>query len=965
MRSRIGCLTKRLAGTVCALSLLLSVGGVWVAAETENAVPDEERFTESLMDRKNTYAAYELANADRPQGTATIELLPDAFATEELLPAIYEEKSALSFVGEGESATATFSVQTAGMYELQFVYYPIPGNSREVEIGLELDGLFPFSEAAAITLERAWKDKTAIQTDPITDNQYSPRQEEAPMWMTARLKNRDGSYRGAYRFYLSEGEHTLRLTALQTAFAFGGCAFVPSVTVPTYQEYIAQHGAPQNGTHIEVLEAEAASLKSDQTLVPANDRTSPNTSPYDVAKIRMNVIGANWSATAQWIEWSFSVPADGWYRLNFRYQQDAIKGMPTHRLLTIDGATPFKEALTVKFPYTERWDSVGLQDSEGNEAALWLTAGPHTLRMETTSGELTDSIRQLDNVVYDLNEIYRQIIMITGVSPDEYQDYNLVASIPKLLETLSACAVSLRSAYDDVSALSGGKGNYAELLSRFAYQLEDFVEESDTIDLRLTEFKDNITALSAWLLDMKKQPLMLDTITVSSPGMELPRATDTFWERLKHEVMAFFVSFVANYDIVGSEERQENITLWLNSGRDQAQVIKSMINDMFTAETGIGVNIKLVNASLVQAKLSGNSPDVSIMQGRGQPVNLAVRNALLPLDEFEGFDEVLTRFQASAVIPYQLDGKTYALPDSQSFFMMFYRKDVLRELLLTPPQTWDELKAVSSVLQRNNMEIGLPYTSIDASGAVDSGMGSRNIFSALLLQAGGRVYNDNLSATELSSPVSQQAFIDWTEFYQLYDMPLAYDFYNRFRTGEMPIGIASYTMYNYLAVAAPELRGLWDMVPIPGTKKADGSIDISQGGAGSACMILSDTKHPKESWEFLKWWTGADAQIRYSSDIEAVMGVSARYPTANMEAFASVNWTRQEMANLNKQWSAVKEIPEAIGGYTLVRGLDNAFREAVLEGRNAREALLVWDRSINDEIRRKREEFHYDIDEAS
>ena len=92
------------------------------------------------------------------------------------------------------------------------------------------------------------------------------------------------------------------------------------------------------------------------------------------------------------------------------------------------------------------------------------------------------------------------------------------------------------------------------------------------------------------------------------------------------------------------------------------------------------------------------------------------------------------------------------------------------------------------------------------------------------------------------------------------------------------------------------------------------------------------------------------------------MGVSARYPTSNLEAFQNIPWTRRETASLMKQWESVEEIPEAVGGYTLVRGLDNAFREAVLEGRNPREALLVWNRSINAEIQRKREEFRYDMD---
>lgn len=957
---------QRAAALLCAGMLAFSISSfrefsaLADSEETERA--SEDRFTASLMDREHTYASYPSQIGPQPDGTEEISLDVSAFRAEGIEPAEYEGTEALLFPGEGESAEAVVTVKKAGVYEIALQYYPVPGSSREIEIGLELDDAFPFSEAAAIVLERVWRDETEIQTDPTTGNQYSPRQIECPMWLTSLLKNRDGKYQGAYRLYLTEGEHTLRLTALQTAFAFGGCTLSPPNEPPAYADYIKTHGKPADGEYRQTYEAERASLKSDQTLSPSGDRTSPNTSPYDVAKIRMNVIGRNWNSPAQWIEWEFSVPAGGYYRFHFRYQQDGVKGLAAHRILTIDGETPFREAETLRFPYTEGWASAGLQDGEGQDAAVWLEAGSHTLRLEATSGGLTESIRSLDNVVYNLNELYRQIIMITGVSPDKYQDYALEASVPGLLDTLAAAASSLREAYADVSDLSGGKGNYAELLSRFAYQLEDFVKESDTIDLRLTEFKDNISALSAWLLDMKQQPLLLDSFTVSSPGVSLPRAEDSFWEKVKHEVSAFFVSFFEDYSAVGFEAKSENITLWLNSGRDQAQVIKSMVSDMFTPQTGIGVDIKLVNATLVQARLSGNSPDVSIMQGRGQPVNLAARNALLPLDDFDGFKEVLARFQPSAATPYRLNGKTYALPDSQSFFMLFYRKDVLRELGLTPPETWDELREVSSALQRNNMEVGLPYTSIDASGAVDSGMGSRNIFSALLLQQGGRVYNDSLSATELSDPIAQQAFIDWAEFYQLYDMPLTYDFYNRFRTGEMPIGITSYTMYNQLTVAAPEIRGLWEMLPIPGTAGEDGTLDISQGGAGTAAIILRDTTHPEACWQFLKWWTSAEAQTRYSSDIEAAMGVSARYPTANIEAFQNIPWTRQETANLMKQWESVEEIPEAVGGYTLVRGLDNAFREAVLEGRNPREALLVWNRSINAEIHRKREEFRYDMD---
>ena len=42
-------------------------------------------------------------------------------------------------------------------------------------------------------------------------------------------------------------------------------------------------------------------------------------------------------------------------------------------------------------------------------------------------------------------------------------------------------------------------------------------------------------------------------------------------------------------------KNQRSITVWIGSGRDQANTIKAMIDETFTPETGINVNLKLVN----------------------------------------------------------------------------------------------------------------------------------------------------------------------------------------------------------------------------------------------------------------------------------------------------------------------------------------------------------------------------------
>jgi ABC-type glycerol-3-phosphate transport system substrate-binding protein len=225
-----------------------------------------------------------------------------------------------------------------------------------------------------------------------------------------------------------------------------------------------------------------------------------------------------------------------------------------------------------------------------------------------------------------------------------------------------------------------------------------------------------------------------------------------------------------------------------------------------------------VQTGFIEATLAGTGPDVAIGVSRGQPVNLACRGALMDLSQFEGFEELASRFSETAFVPYEYNGGTYAIPNTQGYYMMFYRKDILEKLDLEIPQTWDELLRMVPRLQKNHMEIGLPYSVISAAVAVNNGMGAKDIFPILLLQNGGDLYNEDATASALGSEVAMQAFNQWCDYYTQYGFELVYDFYTRFRNGDMPIGISDLSMYNTLVAGAPELRGEWGIVPIPGTR---------------------------------------------------------------------------------------------------------------------------------------------------
>lgn len=889
------------------------------------------------------------------------------------------EKDVLQWSNQEGSLEWNVDIPEDGLYNMAMKYFPVEGKGSDIELELFIDGQLPFDGAVKFQFSRVWKDASGITRDS-RGNDILPQQVEAPMWVEDDFKDTEGLYNDAYKFYFSKGRHTVRLTCIREAFMIAYLKIYQKKQPPAYREALEEYSGkgyrPVHDTAIK-FQAENPLNKSDSTLHPIYDRSSSATEPGDPVKIRLNTIGgAYWEYPGQWITWQFEVPEDGLYKIAMRYKQAIVRGLYTTRKIYIDGTVPFEELSKVEFPYGSQWKIKVLGDDD--PYLFHLSKGTHTITMEVVLGDIAQSLKVGEDSVYRLNYLYRKIIMITGVQPDLFRDYYLDREIPELVPGFNQIRETLTRESKRIVQLTGSQGSEAVLLDEISQQLKSLVERPDTINSRLDRYKSNIDNLSAWILRIKEQPLELDYIEVSSPEKALPKQSAGFFSQLVFQIKAFMGSFFEDYEHIGDiTDKDRALKVWTATGRDQAEIIQNLIRNNFTPETGIEVNISLVKGSMVQtlnaankpppeqgalmqATMAGQGPEVALFVGRGEPVDLASRGSLVNLDSFGDFDGVSKRFFPESVIPYKYDGGCYALPQEQSFQMLFYRKDVFGELGIKPPQTWEDFYDILPVIQRNKMQVGLPYYFVDAFSLVSYGMGSLSLFPTLLLQNGCTFYKDGYKSTGFDDPDALKAFEEWTDFYTKYGFPLNYDFYSRFRTGEMPMGIAPYTFYNTFAAAAPEIRNLWDMVPIPGAKGANGKIDRSEGGSGTACVIFKTAKNRDGAWEFLKWWTSADTQAAYARDIEALMGPGARYDTANIEAFGKIPWSRPEYDNLMAQWKQVREIPEIPGGYYTSRNMDNAFRAVVLEWRNPRDTFFEYNREINLEIARKRQEFGLD-----
>lgn len=869
-----------------------------------------------------------------------------------------------------ESGTISWKleVKNAGLYNIKLRYFNISGKNSDIERELRIDGRSPFAEANSVFLQRAWKSEDSEIKRDNRGNDIRPDQAEESIWQEATLRDITGYYEEPYYFYLSEGIHTLSLTSLKEPVVIDWIELFQTEKMIDYKDQLdvyKQNGYEEVSNAFVKLQAEDAVLKSSSTLYPIMDR-SPTSEPYHASKMRMNAIGGtNWRMPGQWVEWEIEVPDTGLYQIAMKSKQTANRGLSSTRVLYVDGKIPFKEASRLSFDYSGDWQMKVVGSEEKEPYLFYLTEGKHRLRMEVTLGELAPILRTVESSVLGLNSLYRKIISFTGVVPDPFRDYQLEKRIPELIDELVQQSKTIKEVASVLQGFDGKASERTALLQTLSYQLDDMAKNPDTIPSRLESLKTNVGALSTWMMQAKEQPLALDYLLVTSPGADLPRAKATFFEKIVHESTSFLSSFFEDYSSISTAENEngkEAISVWVLSGRDQAQTIKKMIDNDFTSDTGVPINLQLVSANvLLSATLAGKGPDVAIQVGNDVPVNFAMRGALQDLSVFEDFNEVIKRFQPSAMVPYQYLGEYFALPEQQIFPVLFYREDILRELGLKVPDTWQDVYNMIPVLQKNNLQFGMPQASLDASAVTDQ-MPPNPAYTMMLNQSDGELYQNDGKTSGLDTEVSIQAFRKWTELYANYKLPITFDFPNRFRTGEMPIGIADYSTYNHLSVSAPEIRGLWDFAPVPGVRSDNGEVRREAPGRGFGTVMFKGAENKQDAWEFMKWWTAKEAQVDFGLEMEGLLGISARYPTANIEALQELPWPTADLKKLINQWNWVRGIPEVPGGYFTGRHLDNAFRRVVLQGDDPRETIDQYVRFINEEITIKRKEFGLPIE---
>nr|SIP63294.1 sugar ABC transporter substrate-binding protein [uncultured bacterium] len=950
-----------------ALAAVLVIGGTWLLSRTPENYKDKYQGVDLSSDvtgigRSNTYTTYLERYTDLPPVSETVEVDLAAFEGEG------GEVCAEGLLTKEESnLTWKVEVPQAGLYNIRLDYLTVESRGIDIEREISINGEVPFSGAGTLCFSRLWTDEGEVRKDN-QGNDIRPTQVERYEKQSAYCMDDMGYQTEPYAFYFNEGENDLTIRAVNEPVILCGVALTPVVKCPTYAEYAAAQpedpGTEAAKNYSQTIQGESASLRSAPSLYARYDRSSCKTVPYSLTNTILNYIGGEpWTHPGEWIQWDFEVPEDGYYNISVKARQVYQRGALSARTVYIDNEVPFEDLEAVTFAYNTSWEMRTLGDKEGNSFRFWLTKGSHTIRMEVTMGEMGPILKKVEDSIFRLNQIYRKLLVLTGVQPDRFRDYKLDQVYPEAIQAMDLESKRLYQIVDEMMEITGEKSDRAAAAQTLANQLEVFVRDNFRITESFTNFRDNITSLGTAMQNMSESKLDVDLLMVTGENVKVPAVTETVFESIGHELKSCASSYTVDYNSLGDkyEDTDDVVEVWITTGRDQSTVLKNMVDNSFTAKTGIKVNVKLVlQDAILPAVVAGNGPDVVMSLSGWFAVNYAMRNAVEDLTQFEDFEEVVKPFQPSILEPMTYNDGTktgiYGLPETQEFQVLFYRTDIMEELGLKVPETWDELIAELPTIQGNSLEVGINFPDI-----LTLDLSSMN---SMIYQNGGEIYDEDAKRTLVASEAGVAGFSQYTSLYNDYGLPVIFDFPSRFRSGQMPIGIQNYNVYNTLMVSAPEIRGLWDFTLFPGTMKADGTIDHTVQTNGLGCMMIAtDNENIKQNaWEFMKWWVSADAQVRFGREMESILGASARYLTANQDAMKQLAWSGKQLKVLQEQMAQTKGFPEIAGGYSTQRHLTNAIRRVINTKEDKRETLLNYARTINEEIRIKRREFGLPLD---
>jgi ABC-type glycerol-3-phosphate transport system substrate-binding protein len=932
--------------------LFVAISRNTVFYNAESPVSDKESseafrlLFDTLEDSRFTY--FEYLDTVSGSGSGNIEMVSN----------ISEEK----FISYNESQDFTVKVNEAGLYNIRMKYAVAENSLNNATVSIGINGEIPFYEANIIDIPIFWTDETKnFDTDSYGD-------EALPLQVKTEDPYEIYLYNNTYYtvepllFYFEKGNNNVSITnQSSTQFSIKELELAAPVEVPSYEEYKSMNTGNEGSGSLTVNSIDY--IYKNSSYISMFSYESPTVNPFDPIDKKLNIVtGSSWRNPGKNITYELNVKEDGYYKLAVHYYP-GNDDYSIFRTIRIDGEIPFKEAKA--YPFSDvtgnRFYYETISDENGEPYMFYLTEGRHEITLTADYEPVSMQVRKLQLLSDHINQFSLDIRKITGKEVDKNRTWRLLEYLPETESYLVAYDTLIKDIIEELSAYApnGFRSSTLSNLQKALVKLDKMLEEPDELPLYFEDLYSGSGSVNQMIGNsietLSEQPMSLNEFTFYT-GELGKRNNASFITKLTASLTKFVSSFTSDKYVVRNDDEMLNI--WVNRAITHVDTLQKMVDSEFTPSTGIKVKISVMPDAnkLILASAAGDAPDIAMGLLSYMPFDLAIRGAAYDLTQFDDFWTVADRFTPGAFVPYVLEDNVYALPETLEFFTTFYRKDIFNNLGLEVPDTWDDVTELLPELQRYGMNFYHPI----------AGGGSLKWFyqtSPFIYQMGGTIYSDDGLRATIDDENSVKGLEYLAKLFTMYSLPEQDPlFYNSFRYGTLPIGIADFTTYLQIKNAAPELVGKWEMAPYPAMVDAEGNFNrwIIANGRGS--IILEDTEKAKEAWEFLKWWSSAGVQTSYSYRLQSIYGPEFIWLSGNLEAVENSSIDIQDKEIILEQVKWLRDVPRTPGQYMLERGISDIWNRSVFNNEPTRIAIDKQIITINREIRRKMIEFGY-IDE--
>ncbi len=875
----------------------------------------------------------------------------------------YEGKTGI-LLQKNESTEIVVNVDKTGLYNLGFVYAAEEDFLNQPHINIQINGEEQYTELSDLALNVEWGIDNEFKTNSY-GNQLLPTSFSYNVWYEEFISDYNARYEEPFKVLLKQGDNTIKVTNLLAD------VLINSAFLGTYEEVISYDAYANLHKNKSVSSSSIGEIQG-QDIYSKNDieiksgyYKDPSMSPASYNYTVLNMLdGSSSNRGGTKTTYQFEVKDSGMYKITLNYLQNKANGLTVGRNIYIDNKIPFAELQAYQFNESKDWTNHTLGNSDG-DFWFYLDAGVHTISLEATTSMYTAYIEELYNVMDLVNEIGLNVSSITGGSTDQFIDWNIEKYLPTLKEDLLLYADVIKRIYNELNEISPENASELALLAQAATGLERLSTNVNKIHLKLSEL--NSGSGSAYQLigntiaSLLTQELSLDTIYITNDNYKLPRGNAWFLEDFWFSVRAFFFSFFDDrYSVSTSDDGI--LDVWVAQGSLYQDLIQNLADEQFTGVENadgsvnpkVKVNILPSTQKLILNNATNTNPDVVLSIDSWEPYNMALRGMLEDLSTYEGFDDVSSNIYANTFTPLICGEGVYGIPETSGIQLMFYRKDIFNFLDIESPNTYEEVIQILPILQSYQMNFYHPLGN-------DTSYKGYSATTPFIYAFGGEVYSEFGYETTLNTENNIAAIDFMTSLYTIYNMPQQIsNFFEHFRSGTIPIGIADIGTYLQLKYAAPELSGQWGVVPVPGfDTDNDGEVERWTTAYGKASMLFSSSNMKDEGWEFIKWWNSTTTQVNYLNSIKSSLGERYLLLPANMEALELSPWDQEIKTQYTEgaKWSRIPAILP--GSYVVERELSNVWNKVVVERVDVRVAVLQSLDVVNRELARKFDEFDF------